>query len=96
MTLIDGKAVSAAVKERIKKEIEEKGLKIGLAVVIVGNDQASRVYVNNKKKACEFCGITSYEYALPEESTEEQLLELVDKLYGDGSVKVLLVQVPLP
>ncbi len=96
MTLIDGKAVSAAVKERIKKEIEEKKLEIGLAVVIVGNDQASRVYVNNKKKACEFCGIASYEYALPEETTEEQLLELVDKLNNDNKVNGILVQLPLP
>ena len=98
MTLIDGKAVSAAVKERIKKEFREKeqGLKIGLAVVIAGNDQASRVYVNNKKKACEFCGITSYEYALPEETTEEQLLELVDKLNKDSNVNGILVQLPLP
>lgn len=96
MTLIDGKAVSAAVKERIKREIEEKKLEIGLAVVIVGNNQASRVYVNNKKKACDFCGITSYEYALPEETTEEQLLELVDKLNGDKKVNGILVQLPLP
>lgn len=96
MTLIDGKAVSAAVKERIKREIEEKKLEIGLAVVIVGNNQASRVYVNNKKKACDFCGITSYEYALPEETTEEQLLELVDKLNVDKKVNGILVQLPLP
>ena len=96
MQLIDGKAVSQAVKERVRDEIAREGLKIGLAVVIVGNDQASRVYVNNKKKACEFCGITSYEYALPEETTEEQLLELVDTLNGDGKVNGILVQLPLP
>ncbi len=96
MNLIDGKAVSLAVKERVRDEIAAKGLKIGLAVVIVGNNQASRVYVNNKKKACEFCGITSYEYALPEETTEEQLLELVDTLNGDKNVNGILVQLPLP
>lgn len=62
----------------------------------MGNNQASRVYVNNKKKACDFCGITSYEYALPEETTEEQLLELVDKLNGDKKVNGILVQLPLP
>ena len=96
MTLIDGKAVSAAVKERIRKEIEEKNLEIGLAVVIVGNDQASRVYVNNKKKACEICGIKSYEYALPEETTEYQLLKLIDDLNNDSRVNGILVQLPLP
>ena len=96
MNLIDGKAVSLAVKERVRDEIAANGLKIGLAVVIVGNKQASRVYVNNKKKACEFCGITSYEYALPEETTEEQLLELVDTLNGDKNVNGILVQLPLP
>ena len=96
MQLIDGKAVSQAVKERVRDEIAREGLKIGLAVVIVGNDQASRVYVNNKKKACEFCGITSYEYALPEETSEEQLLELVDTLNKDGKVNGILVQLPLP
>ena len=96
MQLIDGKAVSQTVKERVRDEIAREELKIGLAVVIVGNDQASRVYVNNKKKACEFCGITSYEYALPEETTEEQLLELVDTLNKDGKVNGILVQLPLP
>ena len=58
MNIIDGKAVSAAVKDRIKQEIRESGLEVGLAVVIVGDDPASRVYVNNKKKACEYCGIS--------------------------------------
>lgn len=96
MKIIDGKSVSQAVKERVRNEIAEKGLKIGLAVVIVGNDQASRVYVNNKKKACEFCGITSFEYALPEETDESQLLELVDTLNKDPRVNGILVQLPLP
>ena len=94
--IIDGKAVSAAVKERVRAEIERDGLEIGLAVVIVGNNQASRVYVNNKKKACEACGIASFEYALPEETTEEQLLELVDTLNADSKVNGILVQLPLP
>lgn len=96
MKLIDGKAVSQSVKERVRDEIAEKGLKIGLAVVIVGNNQASRVYVNNKKKACEFCGITSYEYAMPEETTERQLLDLVEVLNSDDKVNGILVQLPLP
>lgn len=96
MNIIDGKAVSQSVKERVRDEIAEKGLKIGLAVIIVGNNQASRVYVNNKKKACEFCGITSYEYALPEETTEEQLLELVETCNKDKNINGILVQLPLP
>ncbi len=94
--ILDGKALSAQVKEEIKGEIAAKGLEIGLAVVIVGDDQASRVYVNNKKKACEFCGIKSYEYALPAETTQEQLLELVDTLNADKKVNGILVQLPLP
>lgn len=94
--VIDGKAVSAQVKEQVRAEIEREGLKVGLAVVIVGNNQASRVYVNNKKKACEVCGIKSYEYALPEETTEEQLLELVDTLNADKNINGILVQLPLP
>ena len=94
--IIDGKAVSQKVKDEIRAEIERDNLSIGLAVVIVGNNQASRVYVNNKKKACEVCGIKSYEYALPEETTEEQLLELVDTLNDDKNINGILVQLPLP
>ncbi len=94
--IIDGKAVSQKVKDEIRAEIERDNLSIGLAVVIVGNNQASRVYVNNKKKACEVCGIKSYEYALPEETTEEQLLELVDTLNEDKNINGILVQLPLP
>lgn len=94
--LIDGKAVSQKVKEEVRAEIERDGLDIGLAVVIVGNNQASRVYVNNKKKACEVCGIKSYEYALPEETPESELLNLVDTLNADPKVNGILVQLPLP
>lgn len=97
--IIDGKAVSASVKEAVAKEaaaLKEKGILVGLAVVIVGNDPASLVYVNNKKKACAACGIESYEYALPEETTEEELLALVEKLNGDPAVNGILVQLPLP
>lgn len=98
--LIDGKAVSAAVKQEVADETaklrDEKGLKVGLAVVIVGNDPASRVYVNNKKKACEAVGFQSYEYALDENTTEEQLLDLVNVLNRDDRVNGILVQLPLP
>ena len=96
MNIIDGKAVSAKVKEDIRAEIEKEGLEVGLAVIIVGNNQASRVYVNNKKKACEVCGMKSFEYALPEETTEEQLLELIDTLNNDPKVNGILCQLPLP
>ncbi|MDE6731486.1 MAG: bifunctional methylenetetrahydrofolate dehydrogenase/methenyltetrahydrofolate cyclohydrolase FolD [Oscillospiraceae bacterium] len=94
--IIDGKAVSAAVKEQVRAEIERDCIKAGLAVVIVGDDPASRVYVNNKKKACELCGIKSFEYALPAETTQEELLELVDTLNNDDNVDGILVQLPLP
>lgn len=97
--IIDGKAISANVKEQVRAEVEKlraAGTEIGLAVVIVGNNPASKVYVNNKKKACEFCGITSYEYALPEETTQDELMELVKKLNADSKVDGILVQLPLP
>ena len=94
--IIDGKAISAAVKEQVRAEIERDQIKAGLAVVIVGDDPASRVYVNNKKKACELCGIQSFEYALPADISDDKLLELIDALNADRSVNGILVQLPLP
>lgn len=99
MQIIDGKAVSASVRDRIKTEVENlknKGKETGLAVIIVGNDPASKVYVSNKKKGCEQVGINSYEYALPEETTTEELLELIKKLNSDTKVDGILCQLPLP
>ena len=97
--IIDGKAVSARIKEGLKQEVtalKEKGINPGLAVIIVGDDPASRVYVNNKKKACEEIGVYSEEYALPAESTQTQLLELIDTLNGRADISGILVQLPLP
>lgn len=97
--IIDGKLVSQQVKDSIKEEVEQlrsKGIEIGLAVVIVGDDPASQVYVKNKEKACEAVGFNSYKYALPAETTEEELLALVDKLNNDDKVDGILVQLPLP
>ena len=97
--LIDGKAVSAKVKAAVKAETEElkaTGISVGLAVVIVGDNPASRVYVNNKKKACAEVGFESFEYALPEETSQAELLALVEKLNNDDRVNGILVQLPLP
>ncbi len=97
--IIDGKQISSDIKEEMKKEVaalNSAGVSVGLAVVLVGNDPASKVYVGNKKKACEALGIVSSEYLLPEDTTEETLLQLVDKLNRDDSVDGILVQLPLP
>lgn len=97
--IINGKEVAARVKAEVRNEVlrlKEKGIDTGLAVVIVGNDPASRVYVNSKKKACEEVGINSYEYALPEETTQDELLKLVGELNADERVDGILVQLPLP
>lgn len=97
--LIDGKVISAAVKERVKNEVaqlNEKGITVGLAVIIVGEDPASKIYVANKKKACEALGIISEEYALPESTTEEELLGLIDTLNAKKSINGILCQLPLP
>ena len=98
--IIDGKEVSAQVKEQVKEEAAQlkaaTGLQVGLAVVIVGNNPASRVYVNNKKKACEAVGFQSFEYALDEDTIQEELLELVEVLNENPQVNGILVQLPLP
>ena len=99
MKLIDGKVISAAVKERVRQGVEElnqKGVTVGLAVIIVGEDPASKVYVANKKKACEALGIISEEYALPENTTEEELLALIKTLNEKKSINGILCQLPLP
>ena len=100
MQIIDGKKVSAQVKQEVKNETEllkkEYSITPGLAVVIVGDDPASRVYVNNKKKACELVGFHSEEYALPAETTQEELLSLVKELNEKKDINGILVQLPLP
>lgn len=94
--ILDGKALSAKIKEDLAEEIKEKGIKPGLAVIIVGDDPASRVYVNNKKKACGVCGIYSEEHALPESTTEDELLSLIASLNKRSDIHGILVQLPLP
>ena len=97
--LIDGKVISAAVKAEVAKETEElkkQGVTPGLAVIIVGEDPASKVYVANKEKACEQMGFASWKYAMPAETTEEELLALVKKLNEDPAVNGILCQLPLP
>ncbi|MBP3448471.1 MAG: bifunctional methylenetetrahydrofolate dehydrogenase/methenyltetrahydrofolate cyclohydrolase FolD [Clostridia bacterium] len=97
--ILDGKLVSQRIKDELRIKVEElgkKGISVGLTVIIVGDDPASRVYVNSKKKACEALGITSQEFALPQDTTEEELLSLIEKLNKDDKVNGILVQLPLP
>lgn len=97
--ILSGKVVSERIKEELKEEVKKlnsQGIFPGLAVVIVGDDPASRVYVNSKKKACEEIGIYSEEYALPKETSEEELLSLIEKLNVSKKVCGILVQLPLP
>ena len=97
--IIDGKQISLDIKNELKEKVakyKEQGIEITLAVVKVGNDPASAVYVRNKEKACEYVGIKSKTLALPEETTEEELLNVVKELNEDKNVNVILVQLPLP
>lgn len=97
--IIDGKRISQEIKDELKEKVaalKEQGIEGTLAVIQVGNDPASSVYVNNKKKACEYIGIGSLAYELPEETTEEELLALIEKLNSDTKVNGILVQLPVP
>ncbi|MBR3942433.1 MAG: bifunctional methylenetetrahydrofolate dehydrogenase/methenyltetrahydrofolate cyclohydrolase FolD [Clostridia bacterium] len=97
--ILDGKAVSARIKEELRQKVQkikEEGVTLKLAVVIVGEDPASQVYVRNKEKACAEIGVESEKYALPAETTEAELLELVAKLNADEATNGILVQLPLP
>jgi methylenetetrahydrofolate dehydrogenase (NADP+)/methenyltetrahydrofolate cyclohydrolase len=97
--IIDGKAISLQIKDELRekvKALKEKGIFVTLAVIQVGNNPASTVYVNNKKKGCEYIGIGSLSYELPEETTEEELLSLIGELNEKKDVNGILVQLPLP
>lgn len=99
MALIDGKAVSLQVKQQVKQECDKlktKGVTPGLAVIIVGDDPASQVYVRNKEKACEECGFYSVKYALDADTTQSELNALIDKLNKDEKINGILCQLPLP
>ena len=98
--IIDGKAISAAIREEITEEVKsfesENGFRPGLSVIIVGENPASKVYVRNKKLACEQVGFNSEVIEMPEETSEEELLAVIDRLNGDKNVHGILVQLPLP
>ncbi len=97
--IIDGKKISKDIKDELKKKVADykaKGIEITLAVIQIGDDPASTVYVRNKKKACEYIGINSESYELPKDTSEEELLELIDKLNNDPAVNGILVQLPVP
>ncbi len=97
--IIDGKKISKDIKDELKKKVADykaKGIEITLAVIQIGDDPASTVYVRNKKKACEYIGINSQSYELPKDTSEEELLELIDKLNNDSAVNGILVQLPVP
>ena len=99
MKIINGKEVSQKIKDELKSQTEDllsQGIVPCLAVIIVGNDPASRVYVNNKKKACEYIGFKSLEYALSENTSENELLELISSLNNNDEIDGILCQLPLP
>ena len=95
-TVIDGKALAAKCKARVAKEVEGLSRRPGLAVIIVGDDPASRTYVNSKRKDCDECGIYSEEYALPSDAGQGALMEIIESLNGRSDIDGILCQLPLP
>lgn len=97
--LLKGKEVSARIKDEMREEVKilkAQGINPGLAVILIGEDPASQVYVRNKKLACEYIGINSFEYLLPSSTTQEELIELIKKLNNDDTVSGILCQLPVP
>ncbi|HZJ77472.1 MAG TPA: bifunctional methylenetetrahydrofolate dehydrogenase/methenyltetrahydrofolate cyclohydrolase FolD [Clostridia bacterium] len=97
--IIDGRKISAQLLDEVKSDVEklkQKDISVSLAVIIVGNDPASKTYVNNKKKACEKVGIVSHEFALPESTSQAELMELIDELNNRADINGILCQLPLP
>ena len=97
--IIDGKLISGQIKDELREKtalLKEKGIEVTLAVILVGEDPASQVYVRNKKRACEYIGFRSLSYELPTETTQDELLKLIDELNGRKDVDGILVQMPLP
>lgn len=94
--IIDGKLISTQIKDELKERVQNENIQATLAVIQVGDDPASSVYVGNKKKACAYIGIGSKAFELPTETTEEELLKLIDELNADDSINGILVQLPVP
>lgn len=97
--VLDGKTVAASVKEKVAQEVKklaDDGISVGLAVILVGNNPASKIYVENKRKACEDTGIKSFQYLLSEKTTESELISLIETLNNEKSVNGILCQLPLP
>ena len=94
--LIDGKALAAGIREKVREQVSRLPRKPGLAVILVGEDPASQLYVRNKAKDCDECGIMSRRFDLPADTTEESLLGIIKKLNEDSTIDVILVQLPLP
>ena len=96
MKIIDGKALAARLRGELKEKLEKSGKEVGLAVVIVGDNPASKIYVRNKVKACAEVGIRSYSYELPADTAQEDLESLLEQLGGDEKINGILLQLPLP